>query len=235
MTTGMNRQKCRRHKQDIIDNRQNMKTFRREPCGGIDAQHFDEKKRAREDDLQDGFQLSRCFRRHNGSVLCDHHAQSGNKKLATNDEQHAENAPCRNQSLPRQQKEHADDKNFINQRIRQFPEVGNLMIFACRPAVQPIGDARQNVQNKRQRFRTRKRSIKEKTDCENQRNTRQRDRVRHIHILIVCFRRHFGKSVFGKHRLRADKSEKNISRCLTPCTLISHLSLVCSSITMRGS
>ena len=129
-----------------------MNTLFREPCGGIDAQHFDEKKCAREDDLQDGFQFSRFLRRKDGAVFRHHHAQSGNKKLAANDEQHAENAPCRNQPLPRQQKKHADDKNFVNQRIRQLPEVGNLMILARRPAVQPIGDARQNVQNKCQRF-----------------------------------------------------------------------------------
>ena len=152
MATGMNRQQGCRYKQNIVDDRQKTDALRRKPRGGIDTQHFDEEKRTRENNLQDGFQFSRFLRRHDGSVLRDHHAQTGDKKLAAHDEQHAENAPCRNQSLPRQQKKHADDKNFINQRIRQLSEIRNLAEFARRPAVQPIGDARQNVQNKCQRF-----------------------------------------------------------------------------------
>ena len=206
MTTGMNRQKRRRHKQNIVDDRQEINALFREPRGGIDAQHFDEKKRAREDDLQDGFQFAGFLCRKDGAVFRYHHAQSGNKKLAANDKQHAENAPCRNQPLPRQQKKHADDKNFINQRIRQLSEIGNLMVFARRPAVQPIGDARQNIQNKCQRFRARKRGVKEKTDCENQRDTRQRDRVRHIHVFIFYRQCLFGKPVLRQYRLRTDKN-----------------------------
>ena len=148
----MNRQKGCRHKQDTVDNRQKINTFLRKPRGGIDAQHFDEKKRTRKDNLQDSFQFSRFLRRKHGAVFRHHHTQPGDEKLAAHDEQHAENAPCRNQPLPCQQQEHADDKNFIDQRIRQLPEIGNLMIFARRPSVQPIGDARHDVQNKRQRF-----------------------------------------------------------------------------------
>ena len=96
----MNRQKRRRHKQNIVDDRQEIKALFREPRGGIDAQHFDEKKCTREDDLQDGFQFAGFLCRKDGAVFRYHHAQSGNKKLATHNEQHAENAPCRNQSLP---------------------------------------------------------------------------------------------------------------------------------------